>query len=163
MTNLPGKVTNLPLSVRVDHQDKELKSVVNFEGRQCNLAVRIRYDDSCKNGHNTLRITGNFFDVPEKDYVLGGAIHKEIAEYHPKLKHIIRWHNMNSNGPPAYVENTEYFVKSKRYDLARRAAFWPDATDEELMSDNLEELLLARLPKLLEEFKLDVESLGFLF
>lgn len=156
-------MTNLPMSVRVDHQDKQLNSVVNFEGRQNNLTVQISYDDSCKNGHNTLRVTGNIFDVPKRNYVLRGAIHKEIAEYHPELKNIIRWHNMNSNGPPSYVENTKYFVKSKRYDLARRTAYWPDATDEELMSDNLEELLLARLPKLIEEFKRDIESLGFVF
>ncbi len=51
--------------------------------------------------------------------------------------------------------------KDRELDTARRSAIWPDATDEELMSDNLKDKLLERLPALMEEFKRDMEELGF--
>jgi hypothetical protein len=45
----------------------------------------------------------------------------------------------------------------------RNAAIWPEATDEQLMADDLKEQLEARLPALLAEFQAAVESLGFTF
>ena len=53
--------------------------------------------------------------------------------------------------------------KKRELDFARSSAVWPEATDEDLTSDTLKEKLLARLPKLLEDFQRDVESLGFIF
>lgn len=53
--------------------------------------------------------------------------------------------------------------KERDLDAARRAAIWPDATDEELMADDLKERLEARLPALLTEFRAAVESLGFTY
>jgi hypothetical protein len=50
--------------------------------------------------------------------------------------------------------------KERQFDLARKSAIWPEATDEELMSDDLEDRLIARLPALLAEFRRDMESLG---
>lgn len=52
--------------------------------------------------------------------------------------------------------------KGKEPDLegARCTAIWPDATLEQLTN---KELLLARLPALMEEFKKDVEELGFIY
>lgn len=51
--------------------------------------------------------------------------------------------------------------KARELDHARSAAIWPDATDEDLTTPGLEARLLARLPKLLEEFRRDMEELGF--
>ena len=51
--------------------------------------------------------------------------------------------------------------KERQLDSARSAACWPEATDEELSSDNLKEMLEARLPNLLKEFREDMENLGF--
>lgn len=53
--------------------------------------------------------------------------------------------------------------KARELDAARHAAIWPDATDEELTAPGLEDRLKARLPKLLEDFKAAVESIGFVF
>jgi hypothetical protein len=50
--------------------------------------------------------------------------------------------------------------KERELDAARRCAIWPDATDEDLTAPGLEERLRARLPALLTEFRLAVESLG---
>lgn len=44
--------------------------------------------------------------------------------------------------------------------LTKNQTIWPEATLEQLQD---EEALLARLPGLLEEFKRDVESLGFTY
>ncbi len=44
-------------------------------------------------------------------------------------------------------------------EAARVCAVWPDAE----LEDFTEEKLLARLPSLMEEFKADIEELGFVF
>lgn len=55
--------------------------------------------------------------------------------------------------------------KERNLDAARRIAVWPDATDEELCQEKplLIRALVERLPKLLEEFRHDVEELGFVW
>jgi hypothetical protein len=53
--------------------------------------------------------------------------------------------------------------KARQLDAARDSAVWPEATDEELIAPGLEGRLLARLPALLEAFRADVESLGFVW
>ena len=45
-------------------------------------------------------------------------------------------------------------------EAARECAIWPDATLEQLQS---EEALIERLPALMQEFKKDIEALGFIF
>lgn len=52
--------------------------------------------------------------------------------------------------------------KERNLAFARSSAAWPEATDEQLClpADELKELLLARAPALLEEFKADVEATG---
>jgi len=54
-------------------------------------------------------------------------------------------------------------AKARELDAARNTAIWPDATDEDLTTPGLEDRLKARLPKLLEDFKADMEALGFVF
>lgn len=53
--------------------------------------------------------------------------------------------------------------KERELDKARRAAIWPEATDEQLCLPRaeLEALLNARLPALMAQFKADIESIGF--
>ena len=51
--------------------------------------------------------------------------------------------------------------KERDFDAARKSAVWFDATDDELCSDNLKELLEARLPQLVKEFLLDMVEAGF--
>lgn len=57
------------------------------------------------------------------------------------------------------------YSKGKPRDLeaARNCACWPDATDEELCSDNLEELLKARHAPLMQKFKDAMQELGLLY
>jgi len=53
--------------------------------------------------------------------------------------------------------------KERELDAARIVAVWPDATDEELTAPGLVERLVARLPRLMKEFKADIEALGFTY
>lgn len=53
--------------------------------------------------------------------------------------------------------------KARELDLARSTAVWPDATDEELLAPDLEAKLTARLPRLLDAFRRDIEALGFTY
>ena len=55
--------------------------------------------------------------------------------------------------------------KECELDAARRAAVWPDASDEVLSQDKpeLEKALAQRLPALMDEFKAVVESLDFVY
>jgi hypothetical protein len=55
--------------------------------------------------------------------------------------------------------------KERQLDLARSSAVWPEATDEQLCAEpeELKRMLRERLPALMEAFKRDVESLGFVY
>lgn len=53
--------------------------------------------------------------------------------------------------------------KERDLDAARASAVWPDATDAELMADDLEAKLVARLHALVADFKAAVESLGLVY
>lgn len=57
----------------------------------------------------------------------------------------------------------EKTAKIRNLDHARVSACWPDATDEDLTAPGLKGRLEARLPKLMEDFRRDMESLGFVW
>lgn len=50
--------------------------------------------------------------------------------------------------------------KERELEYARRSSFWPDATDEELCSDDLADRLVARAPEVLAKAKALIESFG---
>lgn len=137
-------------------------------GKGSAIWALVRYDDECGNGHNTFSITGHVTEPRRKDWVACGCIHEEIAEAFPELAPYIKWHLCSSDGPMHYIANTVYLAservgegKERDLDAARSSAIWPDATDDDLILPGLQERLAARLPALLEEFRRDVESLGF--
>ena len=69
-----------------------------------------------------------------------------------------------AEGQPGYrIVWDEKTAKEANLDHARSSAVWPDATDEDLLAPGLEERLQARLPRLMEEFKAAIESLGFVY
>lgn len=53
--------------------------------------------------------------------------------------------------------------KERELDLARSAAAWPDATDNDLTAPNLEGRLISRLPALVAQMRRDIEALGFTY
>ena len=67
------------------------------------VTVEMRFDDSCKNGHQTFAITGDTRDS-------FGCIHDTIAEVFPELAPLIKWHGCSTDGPMHYVANTVYLA-----------------------------------------------------
>lgn len=214
------------------------------------IRAEIRFDDNCRNGHNSFAITGEISIPRRRDCEACGCIHDEIAQAFPELAPLIRWHLTSSDMPMHYVANTVYLAgdrdhnglragerrpltgrdgmplytlraivapgvaisaahlkvsrdgtayeagdvaplhaletnhrgeglpvppvlawtqdyregegKARDFDAARRAAVWLDATDEELSvePDALRAVLEARLPRLLEQFRCDIEAAG---
>ena len=127
------------------------------DGKRITIRAHVQYDDRCNNGHNTFSITGEYRD--KYNNVTGGCIHNEISFSFPELSRFIKWHLTSSDGPMHYVANSIYWAKEGNLVYARNAAVWSDAE----LSDFTEEKLLARLPDLLNDFKKDIESLGFIF
>jgi hypothetical protein len=71
------------------------------------VRVTLRFDDACKNGHQTFSITG---EERRADGSEGscGCIHELLAEAFPELAHLIKWHGVTTDGPLHYVENAVY-------------------------------------------------------
>lgn len=68
------------------------------------ITATVRFDDECKNGHNSFGITGSTTDGQ------GGCIHDLIAEHFPELAPFIKWHLCSTDGPMHYVANTVYWT-----------------------------------------------------
>ena len=73
------------------------------------IVAEIRFDDQCRNGHNTFSITGDTFD-PKGRHESGGCIHREIAEHFPDLAPLLKWHLCSTDGPLHYEANTLYLA-----------------------------------------------------
>lgn len=78
----------------------------------------------------------------------------------------------DSDSKPACQYRLEYRAwctigegKERQFDYARASAVWSEATEEQLSlpKEQLAELLKARLPGLLAQFKADIESCGLIF
>lgn len=123
----------------------------------------------------------------------GGCCHDEIAKYFPELAPMLKWHLCSSDGPMHYLANAKYWAghdgwrdgkpnsppdldnlkstivygalpEDAQFDLAdclysdQRGFTWNEAK-----AHALERWLVARLPRLMEQFKAAVESLGFTY
>jgi len=140
----------------IEKQEKFFtKSYANGKGF---IKVKIRHDDSYGNGYNSFAITANILE--DRCEVAGGCCHEEVIQHFPELEPFIKWHCCSTEGPMHYVANTVYWAKEGNLHYARKSAIWPDATLDDLQNI---ELLQARLPALLAEFRTAVESLGLEF
>lgn len=196
----------IPASQRMTSQSRVTKwKNITHHGDKRKMRVFVRYDDSCKNGHNSFAITAEIATLSGRVEQCG-CCHDEVVKHFPEFKRFLKWHLMSSDGPMHYFSNVVYFAgdrdyngllkgeqkvkknkeglpmfeedgetpvytglvgegKEREFDAARRAAVWPEATDEQLSlpKDELIKLLAERLPALLEEFKKDMEELGFTY
>jgi hypothetical protein len=140
-------------------------------GYEHTITAEVRYDDSCNNGHNTFAITGS--DYSPRGGSSGGMLHDLIAEHFPELKPYLKWHLVSSDEPMHYVENSLYWAGKRGWcngkpndppnlEHFRSTAVWADATQADMESVT-KETLEARLPKIKEDFKAAVESLGLVY
>ena len=148
------------------NQKQHFTKRVDIDGTPCEMTVQVRHDDQCGNGHNTFSVTA---DIIGRGIEMFGCLHDEIREHFPELSHLLKWHLASTDGPMHYIANTTYHARATEWngepktpdiEAARRTAVWPDATLEQLQS---EEALTARLESLLSEFREAVESAGFIW
>lgn len=77
-------------------------------GKGAAIWAHVRYDDECRNGHNSFSITGTIRVPGKRDCAACGCLHEEIAQAFPELAHLIKWHLSSSDGPMHYIANTSY-------------------------------------------------------
>ena len=94
------------------------------------LQVEIRFDDSCKNGHQTFAITATGWELRGPRWVesFGGCCHEEIARRFPELQPLIKWHLVSTDGPMHYLANTTYQAGNRDYNgrLAGEPCQWKE-------------------------------------
>lgn len=109
------------------------------------MTVELRYDDQCKNGHNSFAITGSINTLERGKMSHGdsciacGCIHDEIAKHFPFQKPLIQWHLFDDTGPMHYIANTLFHLgyctpiynykkeeDAPNLEHARSTAVWPD-------------------------------------
>lgn len=84
-------------------------------GKGAALQVNIRFDDTCKNGHNDFAITGEVRISGRRDCEARGCLHDDIAQVFPELAHLIKWHLSSTDGPTHYVSNACYLAGDRDY------------------------------------------------
>ena len=72
------------------------------------MRVEIRFDDQCRNGHETFAITATGWRNGREDF--GGVCDDEIEKHFPELAPLIKWHLCSSDGPLHYIANTVYLA-----------------------------------------------------
>lgn len=84
------------------------------KGETIVMHATVRFDDDCKNGHNSFAVTGHgWYDhFKSRDWDFGGCCHDMIEVVFPELKPLIKWHLMSSDSPMHYVANTVYHASN---------------------------------------------------
>lgn len=106
--------------VRVQRDDKthqkqrvEIRKAISYEGKPATLIVNVRFDDDPRNNHDTFAITGSVWYPNRRDCETCGCIHDIISEHCPKLRHLIKWHLMSTDGPLHYLGNVLYHASER--------------------------------------------------
>lgn len=117
------------------------------------LRVEIRFDDSCRNKHNSFAITGDIYGKNGR-FIAKGCLHKNIAAVFPELVNLIKWHLSSTDGPMYYLANTLYFAGDRDYS-GRRAGeasqydhvvyFGDSPVHHKFKNDKFRAFLLSRL------------------
>ena len=77
-------------------------------GTNASISVELRFDDSCRNGHESFAITAEVRRPGRRDVEACGCLHKDIARVFPELEPLIKWHLTSTDGPMHYVADTCY-------------------------------------------------------
>ena len=119
----PGTFTSQKASASRSHPD---------DPENLTVRVELRFDDSCRNGHNSFAITGEVIDKRKRrdgGVVSCGCIHDDIAKAFPELAILIPWHLTSADGPLHYIANTVYHASNRDYrgKLAGEPWAWDEA------------------------------------
>lgn len=120
--------------------DGETKIIRNQKITSCRLikegriVVELRFDDECRNGHESFSITGSLYDERGSG-VAFGCIHDHIAKYFPSLEPLVKWHLCSVGGPMHYIGNVVYLAGEK--DCRGRAKGEPSSYDTVVYFDDV--------------------------
>lgn len=76
---------------------------------------------------------------------------------------VVEANDIAAKYPGCVIQIDEKTAKVANFGYARSSAIWPEATDEQLASPDLPQMLADRLPGLLAEFQQVIVGLGFTF
>ncbi len=82
-------------------------------GARALIKAKIRFDDNCRNGHNTFAITGEIYIPGARDCEACGCIHDDLAKAFPELDPMIKWHLTSSDSPMHYIANAVYHASNR--------------------------------------------------
>lgn len=119
------------------------------------MQVYVRHSRYSNNKHASFGVTAEIRRGRKVDAY--GCLHDEIRAHFPELAPLLRFHLFDDTGPLHYIANTTYWAGQGELDHARKSARWPDATEEQLLS---EAALNARLPALVGEFREMLADIG---
>lgn len=109
----------LPISELTRNQKKTFTKdgLVIYGEKGYHMEVTIRYDDECKNWHNSFSITWWYY-IPgrRRSTEWGWCCHEEIAKHFPELAKYIPYHLVSSDGPMHYVANTMYHARDRDHE-----------------------------------------------
>lgn len=105
----PAGLVQVPASTRhLTANVKEFVKEYEENGQHMRLVARVRWDDTCKNGHNTLSVTGVLYQSHRES--AGGMLHSDIHKHFPELRHLLPYHLVSADGPLHYFANTTYLA-----------------------------------------------------
>lgn len=110
-------------------------------GHDYRIAVELRFDDQCNNGHESFSITATIDEKLGGSFheYMGGCCHDEIVKHFPELAHLIKWHLTSTDGPIHYIANTLYHADEHGPD--RAYVYFTGENDPLSIGDNKERLL----------------------
>lgn len=106
----------VPDSVRtLDNQRQWRRQFRDDQNQLCELIATVRWDDNCKNGHNTLSLTATLREQCNGIWkeTQGGCLHELIAKVFPELAFALPYHLVSADGPLHYFANTQYLAGEK--------------------------------------------------
>jgi len=157
-------------SVRTKKQRREYTKIVDGKLHVCT----IRFDDECRNGHNSLGVTGEVYRGKiRRDASIDscGCLHDMIREVFPEHAYLLPYHLCSTDGPMHYVANSLYWAgwntewckggpnDPPNLEHFRSTAVWPDATEDDMNGVN-KDILAARLDGILADFRAAIERAG---
>lgn len=102
--------TNLPASTLTKNQTREFTKVYKEGKDKFRIAVTVRHDDQCGNGHNTFSVTADIRIERDSRWAeySGGMCHEAVAKHFPEIAPYLKWHLTSTDGPMHYLANAEY-------------------------------------------------------
>ncbi len=133
-------------------------------GDGARIAVEMRFDDECGNGHNTFAITADIYRVVKynkqgnrRQDLGGGCCHEDIARIFPELAELIQWHLWSTDGGMHYAANAAFHASNR--DCWGKLKGEPKNFETHIRFGNVPILhpLKANFAKFLQEYRKGVE------